>query len=741
MPNLIDSLIIELGLDPKGFNQNQKDSIQKLRELEKEATTVGKNIDESFGAKLAASFLALSKPLNNLSRLLSHVGQTGEHSARRMSQGFEKLTVAGLNAYAAFKLFEGLSDIGKNIFNQAIKDTGRSTATIQTAGILGMSTRTMQEIAAGAYIQENVDPTETLGFLTKLREDISARMTNPEAYSALIRKLAILHIHPHGRNGQELYQSIIDQLHSHLITPQQRRQAINLLGISPALAAAFGNNSLSQLEQIGLNGAIPKETLLKLKTLGQSWRSFTEELNKIIAEFTGDLSVYIKPILDRLTSFLKQIDDDPKLRDLVGTGAVAGFATTLFAASKLIKLLAKAAAGLVFPTSAEVDAAVATTSAVAGFWSKLAKLTGLGYLFYYDFLRKPTEKEYQEHMHDPSRFLDPWYWLGLGGYENPAAKGSWWSRNMPSWLGGGGGGGKGGSIIGSMSGRPSTKDIFDYVYFKTGNKNVAAAFAAQASVESTNNPAAYNPNDNGGESGGLFQWHLGRFSAMTASVPDWRTNWKGQVDYALNEMRKNPGLRPGDVSSPYAAGVGLTRHFERPANLYAQSRMRGELAVDIANKYGDDAVVPPHDTAARILKLYDPKVLAAARARGQVDPNTGIPNFPPGTMKVNSRGELYSAHLDHLTASEKEHLARIDKLPGFGLTKAEVDQAHKASLAYAAAHHVPLGNHSHDSHDVSVGKVNVNVHTNSNDPHKIGSIVGTSIRRAMVVDQVNTGLN
>ena len=46
---------------------------------------------------------------------------------------------------------------------------------------------------------------------------------------------------------------------------------------------------------------------------------------------------------------------------------------------------------------------------------------------------------------------------------------------------------------------------------------------------------AHNPNDPGAGSFGLFQWNAGRANKMMAAVPDWQTNWKGQIDYALGE--------------------------------------------------------------------------------------------------------------------------------------------------------------------------------------------------------------
>ena len=74
-----------------------------------------------------------------------------------------------------------------------------------------------------------------------------------------------------------------------------------------------------------------------------------------------------------------------------------------------------------------------------------------------------------------------------------------------------------------------------------------------------------NPGD-GGYSNGIFQWNSGRLTRMKAAVPDWQTNWKGQIDYALSEVGE-PGqeyLRTA-FATPQAAAEFWTRRWERPA--------------------------------------------------------------------------------------------------------------------------------------------------------------------------------
>ena len=80
------------------------------------------------------------------------------------------------------------------------------------------------------------------------------------------------------------------------------------------------------------------------------------------------------------------------------------------------------------------------------------------------------------------------------------------------------------------------KEIYEYLT-KEKKLNDVQALGLLANIhrESTFNPGVQIIDRNGKPSGGLFQWNGGRFTAMVNKVPDWKTNWKSQVDWALDE--------------------------------------------------------------------------------------------------------------------------------------------------------------------------------------------------------------
>ena len=80
-----------------------------------------------------------------------------------------------------------------------------------------------------------------------------------------------------------------------------------------------------------------------------------------------------------------------------------------------------------------------------------------------------------------------------------------------------------------------------------------------------------------GGSFGLFQWNAdaGRAKPMMEAVPDWKTNWKGQIKYALSED-VGPEFIKMKFNSPQEAADWWMKHWERPADLDYGSKRHKE---------------------------------------------------------------------------------------------------------------------------------------------------------------------
>jgi hypothetical protein len=114
-------------------------------------------------------------------------------------------------------------------------------------------------------------------------------------------------------------------------------------------------------------------------------------------------------------------------------------------------------------------------------------------------------------------------------------------------------------------------EIQSYLSSKGLDRNQVAGIMANIKAESSFRPGAIGDN---GTSGGLFQHHKERFSAMSkAAGPNWQTNWKGQIDFALSEPagRKYASMK---FATPEEASKWFTINFERPANMVAKANSR-----------------------------------------------------------------------------------------------------------------------------------------------------------------------
>ena len=114
--------------------------------------------------------------------------------------------------------------------------------------------------------------------------------------------------------------------------------------------------------------------------------------------------------------------------------------------------------------------------------------------------------------------------------------------------------------------------------------NNAVGILANIQAESSFNTAAIGDN---GTSGGLFQHHAERFSALQKAVPDWQKNWKGQVDFALSEKEAS-GYSSIKFQNSQLAADYWVKNFEKPRDMFGESqkRMAYSVAFDQALNVG-----------------------------------------------------------------------------------------------------------------------------------------------------------
>ena len=105
-------------------------------------------------------------------------------------------------------------------------------------------------------------------------------------------------------------------------------------------------------------------------------------------------------------------------------------------------------------------------------------------------------------------------------------------------------------------------DIYKYLLSKGLDDNKALGIMANIHRESGFRPGV---SETGGPGVGLFQYSSGgRKSAFLKAVPDYATNWKGQVDFALKDD-VGPQYLTKSFGSPQEAADWWMRYWERPA--------------------------------------------------------------------------------------------------------------------------------------------------------------------------------
>ena len=96
------------------------------------------------------------------------------------------------------------------------------------------------------------------------------------------------------------------------------------------------------------------------------------------------------------------------------------------------------------------------------------------------------------------------------------------------------------------------------------------------------NDAKYDPDHSKGRQGiGLFQYtEPTRRKNFVKAVPDWQTNWKGQIDFALSEPETKKYLTQ-NFDTIEDASRYFTTDWERPKNRYRQAEKRLKYVPDL----------------------------------------------------------------------------------------------------------------------------------------------------------------
>jgi len=143
-----------------------------------------------------------------------------------------------------------------------------------------------------------------------------------------------------------------------------------------------------------------------------------------------------------------------------------------------------------------------------------------------------------------------------------------------------------GNYKSGVGGRVNPKEIAAYLQSKGFDRNQIAGWLVNIKWESSFYPGAYVAVDAGqGQSGGFFGFHdvvngKGLFTQMvkfTGGPNSWQTNWRGQLDFALQDPRGQK-YRSTKFKTPGEAAHWWTTHYEKPKDTEKQASIRAANA-------------------------------------------------------------------------------------------------------------------------------------------------------------------
>jgi hypothetical protein len=271
MPNVIDSLVLELGLDSSKFTQSQKDALAALRKFEEQSVRSGKTAEaqgarfESFFKKLKLEALALAAGLlgakgikdfvTNVTTLDASVGR----ASKTLNMGTRELSA-----------WQGVA-----------RQTG-STNEAMTGTLQGL-TDEMNKIAVG--IPSNILP--VLNYL-----QIDFRKANGDLKTA-------------GELMFDLNRAVQG------MDPARARVVLSQLGIPPDVinTLLLGRDSLRTLydEQVRI-GLITKEDADRAIELQGAWNKAATAATALGRVIVNDLSPYLTSALNSIARFLSVPD-------------------------------------------------------------------------------------------------------------------------------------------------------------------------------------------------------------------------------------------------------------------------------------------------------------------------------------------------------------------------------------------------------------------------------------------------
>lgn len=163
MATVIDALIVELGLDPRGFDRGQREAVQQLRRFERDVDRASQRAPRGL-QRMFDMFRGGGRDIQRFADQHHRAAQQAEHGFRVWTTGFNTMTTAALAAFTALRAVQG-------VINGIVQSTARSAQTGFGAGWAGVGVNQFSAIANAAFGATGASREGTQGLLQRLARE------------------------------------------------------------------------------------------------------------------------------------------------------------------------------------------------------------------------------------------------------------------------------------------------------------------------------------------------------------------------------------------------------------------------------------------------------------------------------------------------------------------------------------------------------------------------------------------
>lgn len=326
MPTIIDSLIIELELDPAKFSRGQRQATDSLRRMEQEADRSARGIGDAgskgfavFFANIDKNFGQANKHLADIAAQSRRAGRTIADGGREGAAGVTSLTAAALGAFSAMKALQGL-------YREVTSTAAGGAAIGRITPEIGARSPWVQQFANAAGIAVNANPQAIMEDLRSLEVDLQTFAKRGEL-SGRLREMMIGGVPV---SQSDTVESLVAKLERNLgaMAPEERAMRSQRYGLSRDFGrfAGTGSRGVDAAMAQTRDRNLTEEQIKQLERLQRAENQVAQAYTHLWQTITADLSRSgLSAALEGLSSLMDGLSHNKTELRLVevGIGVVA----------------------------------------------------------------------------------------------------------------------------------------------------------------------------------------------------------------------------------------------------------------------------------------------------------------------------------------------------------------------------------------------------------------------------------